>query len=117
MEAAEPKYEMEAGALVIVQSIRLASLEPTPIFLQMELGASEMTTLDYRLDWSPTSDRRRGELSSSCQPVKLRASRARCLACFVNCTGEALGEALIGRGSRPAAIALIGRRAHQGALR
>jgi hypothetical protein len=106
---------MEAGALVIVQSTRLASLEPTPIFLQMEHGAP--TTLDYRLDWSPTSDRRRGELSSSCQPVKLRASQARCLACFVNCTGGSLGEALIGRGSRPAAIALIGRRAHQGALR
>jgi hypothetical protein len=37
---------MEAGALVIAQSIPLASLEPTPIFLQMELGTPEMTTLD-----------------------------------------------------------------------
>jgi hypothetical protein len=33
-----------AGALVIAQAIRLASLEPTTRFLQMELGAPEFAT-------------------------------------------------------------------------
>ena len=34
-----------AGALVIAQAIRLASLEPTARFLQMELGAPEMASV------------------------------------------------------------------------
>lgn len=34
-----------AGALVMAQAIRLASLEPTMRFLQMELGAPEMTSV------------------------------------------------------------------------
>jgi hypothetical protein len=33
------------GALTIAQAVRLASLESAPHFLQMELGAPEMTTL------------------------------------------------------------------------
>lgn len=33
-----------AGALVIAQAIRLASLEPTGRFLQMQLSAPEMTS-------------------------------------------------------------------------
>ncbi|MDP1532100.1 MAG: hypothetical protein Q8L92_00810 [Rubrivivax sp.] len=42
---AVPFVGAAAGALVIAQAIRLASLEPAPVFVQMELGAPEMTTL------------------------------------------------------------------------
>jgi hypothetical protein len=34
-----------AGALVIAQAVRLASLEPTARLLQMQLGAPEMTSV------------------------------------------------------------------------
>jgi hypothetical protein len=43
--AAVPFVRAATGALVIAQAIRLASLEPAPVFVQMELGAPEMTTL------------------------------------------------------------------------
>jgi hypothetical protein len=42
---AVPFVGAATGALVIAQAIRLASLEPAPVFVQMELGAPEMTTL------------------------------------------------------------------------
>jgi hypothetical protein len=42
---AVPFVGAATGAIVIAQSIRLASLESTPVFLQMELDAPEMTTL------------------------------------------------------------------------
>jgi hypothetical protein len=41
---AVPFVGAAAGALVIAQAIRLASLEFTACFLQMELGAPEMAT-------------------------------------------------------------------------
>jgi hypothetical protein len=42
---AVPFVGAATGALTIAQAIRLASLEPAPIFMQMELGAPEMATL------------------------------------------------------------------------
>jgi hypothetical protein len=42
---AVPFVGASTGALTIAQTIRLASLEPAPHFLQMELGAPEMATL------------------------------------------------------------------------
>lgn len=41
---AVPFVGAAAGALTIAKAIRLASLEPTPHFLQMELGAPGMAT-------------------------------------------------------------------------
>ena len=42
---AVPFVGAASGAIMIAQAIRLASLEPTPVFLQMELSAPEMATL------------------------------------------------------------------------
>lgn len=42
---AVPFVRAATGALVIAHAIRLASLEPAPVFVQMELGAPEMATL------------------------------------------------------------------------
>jgi hypothetical protein len=42
---AVPFVGAAAGALVIAQLIRLASLEPSPLLLQLSLGAPEMATL------------------------------------------------------------------------
>ncbi len=42
---AVPFVGAATGALAIAQLIRLASLEPSPLLLQMELGAPEMSTL------------------------------------------------------------------------
>ncbi|MCA1358729.1 hypothetical protein [Bradyrhizobium sp. IC4059] len=42
---AVPFVGAATGAIVIGQAIRLATLEPAPVFLQMELGAPEMATL------------------------------------------------------------------------
>jgi len=42
---AVPFVGAATGALVITSVIRLASLQASPLFLQMELGASEMTTI------------------------------------------------------------------------
>lgn len=42
---AVPFVGAATGALTIAQAIRLASLEPAPTFLQVELGAPEMATL------------------------------------------------------------------------
>ena len=41
---AVPFVGAATGALVITQAIRLASLQPSTLFLQLELGAPEMTT-------------------------------------------------------------------------
>jgi hypothetical protein len=41
---AVPFVGAATGALTIAQAVRLASMEPAPHFLQMELGAPEMTT-------------------------------------------------------------------------
>jgi hypothetical protein len=42
---AVPFVGAATGAIVIGQAIRLATLEPAPVFLQMELGAPDMATL------------------------------------------------------------------------
>lgn len=42
---AVPFVGAATGALVIAQAIRLASLQPAPVFLQMELGAPDMATV------------------------------------------------------------------------
>jgi hypothetical protein len=57
---AVPFVGAAAGALTIAQAARIASLETTPLLLQMELGSPEMTTLG---GVTPASDTNLGSFS------------------------------------------------------
>jgi hypothetical protein len=52
---AVPFVGAATGALTVAQAIRLATLEPAPLFLQMELGAPEMATFGGLIA-APTSN-------------------------------------------------------------